>query len=647
MSLAYRKEIDGLRTVAVLPVIFFHAGFSWFSGGFVGVDIFFVISGYLITSIIAKSLKDGTFSFKEFYVRRARRILPALFLVMLASIVIAWHVLLPEEMKSFSKSLIYVTLYASNFLFHQESGYFDLAAESKPLLHTWSLSIEEQFYLFFPLLMLGIWRWGQTNVRVIVFVLMIVSFLLAIFNNTNHPSASFYLIHTRAWELLAGSLLALYMKDSEQINISPSVKQVLSLSGFALIALSIFTFDKYTPFPGTYTLVPVLGTCLIILCANPHNWIGQLLSLRLLVGIGLISYSLYLWHQPIFVFLRQSQLEELGTNTYLLAIGLVFLLSYLSWRYVEMPIRKTHVSRKYILGALLGFSLLFIILGIYGNQKKGFHDRFNLPPEIERIISDSSYMGCDSAKTEAPCHVGHIKRERTDILIVGDSHSGVILPAFDLVGKNNGLKISRIGGGGCPPLLGVYLLKGHNHPAHCADLAKKQLDFASSQKVSHVIMIAYWNTYVNDANLGSDPQAKRSQSSSLNAFKAGLEKTIHAYEGLGIKVSVMYQVPEQIMSPKQIYYLLYQKDRGQEVMTNILNKYSITKAQHLSAQQLARELIAEKTSNIINVDEALCHDQICLAGTAVTPFYRDKNHVSKPGAALITPILERQLKTKY
>lgn len=358
----YRKEIDGLRSIAVIPVILFHAGFEWLSGGYIGVDVFFVISGFLITSIILKELDAGTFTITNFYERRARRILPALFLILLVTLPFAWVWLLPYELKDFGKSIIAVNLFSSNILFWLESNYFAAAAESIPLLHTWTLAVEEQFYIIFPLFMMLFWGLGKRGLALFVAILALLSLGLSEWGWREFPEANFYLLPTRAWELMIGSLVAFYLQNKNQPQ--GFVNHWASFLGLALIIVPMFIFDKGTPFPSMYALAPTVGTALIILYTTPDTLVYRLLSIRFMVGIGLISYSAYLWHQPLFVFARLISLEE--PSLWLMgALSIVALgLSYLSWRFVEAPFRnKQRFSRKFIFVGSFVISLAFIAIG--------------------------------------------------------------------------------------------------------------------------------------------------------------------------------------------------------------------------------------------------------------------------------------------
>ena len=344
----YRSEIDGLRALAVVPVILFHAGFDWFAGGFVGVDVFFVISGYLITTIIINELAEDNFTIANFYERRARRILPALFFVMLVCLPFALIILPPASLKMFGQSLIATSSFLSNILFWQQSGYFDTSSELKPLLHTWSLAVEEQYYIFFPLFLLATWKLGIRWIVIILSVLFVASLGVAQWGAINIPNAAFFLLPTRGWELLIGVFLAFYLNKFSYLK-SFAVNQALSFAGFMMIGYSIVVFDETTPFPGFYALLPTVGTGLLILSAVPKTVVHKLLSLSPFVGIGLISYSAYLWHQPILAFTRGISLEETSYCYLIVSCLSSLVLGYISWRWIEKPFRnRKRITRKVI-----------------------------------------------------------------------------------------------------------------------------------------------------------------------------------------------------------------------------------------------------------------------------------------------------------
>lgn len=356
----YRPEIDGLRAIAVLSVIFFHAGFQYFPGGYVGVDVFFVISGYLITSIIIKENDLGSFSIKKFYLRRARRILPALFVVILVCFFSGIFILTPEQFRMLSQTIISVVLFLSNILFFFTTGYFSTSSNQIPMLHTWSLSVEEQFYIIFPLFLFLCWKYKVSNLFYILVLISVFSFFLAEYLFRVYPTGIFYLPITRAWEILAGSICALILSRKGIIN-----NELYALAGLLMIISSVFIFDEKTRWPSFYTLLPVIGTMLYVLNAHRNTLVAKLFSFKIIVGIGLVSYSAYLWHHPLFAFAHMKSLNE---PTFPLMFGLIllsFLFSYLSWRYVETPCREISVvpTKKIV---FYFFSASIFILAISG-----------------------------------------------------------------------------------------------------------------------------------------------------------------------------------------------------------------------------------------------------------------------------------------
>lgn len=464
----YRREIDGLRALAVIPVIFFHAGFEIFQGGFVGVDVFFVISGYLITSIILTEKQAGTFSLINFYERRARRILPALFFVMTATIPMAWIWLLPQDMKDFSQSLLAVSTFSSNILFWLESGYFDTAAELKPLLHTWSLAVEEQFYMLFPLLLMLTWRLGTKWIVLLLTCIAIASLIAAHWGAYNLPGATFYLLITRAWELLIGSLLAFHMMHRDINSYNSPFNQTASFIGLALILFSVFAYSKSTPFPSLYALAPTIGTGLIILYSTQTTFVGQLLGSKIFVGIGLISYSAYLWHQPLFVFARHNSLTTPNASTMLILSLTAIFIAYISWKYVERPFRnKTIIKRKPIfLMATLG-SCLFFTIGAAGHFSNGFESIYSatLDERQQKILATEKtregYKTLQKENFSCHFHTVDITTSMTKkfsecyethgeaIIILGDSHAVDLFNAISL--NSDHPFIVGISKGGCRP----------------------------------------------------------------------------------------------------------------------------------------------------------------------------------------------------
>jgi peptidoglycan/LPS O-acetylase OafA/YrhL len=385
----YRSEIDGLRTVAVIPVILFHAGFEVFSGGFVGVDVFFVLSGYLITSIIAGEMAQGRFSIARFYERRARRILPALYFVMLATLPVAFHLMLPDEFAEFCRTFMSVIVFASNIYFWRTTNYFARSAEENPLLHTWSLAVEEQYYMLFPLALLLLWRFRARGAFWGVAMLTVASLAVAEIGWRTAPVPNFFLLPSRAWELGIGALAALHLLRIGPDAPTPRHAGLLSAIGLAMVIASVFIYSPSTPFPSVYALVPTVGTVLVILYGRSDASAGRLLSLRPIVFLGLISYSAYLWHQPLFAFARLTTFGPPGPVLMLGLSALSLVLATLSWRYVERPFRdRARIPGPAILRYSLGASAALLLIGAVAPMLARIDTRY--PPEM-RQFTDVTY----------------------------------------------------------------------------------------------------------------------------------------------------------------------------------------------------------------------------------------------------------------
>ncbi len=356
----YRKEIDGLRAIAILPVIWIHAGLPYITGGFLGVDVFFVISGFLITSILMKELEGNKFSLIRFYERRARRILPALLVVIaITSIIVPFVSQHPKFISDYGASVFSTGLFVSNIYFWQTSGYFGSTSELSPMLHTWSLAVEEQYYIFFPLLLMFVFPHGRNKVIATICLISVCSLVIAEWGAINSSIANFYLLPSRAWELLAGALAAIFNSNTILMHIRSKYSSLLSVMGLALILFSYYVFTPSTLHPTSYTILPVMGAVLVLLFAEQNNIVGKVLSFSFLNFIGLISYSLYLWHQPVLALMKKTYSIHLEPIQTLIAIILIFSLSYLSWKYVENPFRN---KEKYTQKKVLKFSILSIFI---------------------------------------------------------------------------------------------------------------------------------------------------------------------------------------------------------------------------------------------------------------------------------------------
>ena len=438
MKFTYRPEIDGLRAIAVVGVIIYHAqvkilGYQIFKGGFIGVDIFFVISGYLITSIILNELlTNGSFSFKYFYERRIRRILPVLLFVMLLSLPFAWIYLFPSGIIDFSKSILYSIGFGSNFYFHYSGQeYGNLDGLFKPFLHTWSLSVEEQYYILFPIILLFTYKYIRKYSIHILILGFISSLLLADLTSKNYSSVSFYFLHTRMWELLAGSLLAYLESKIGRNSKFKTLNLLLPFVGLILIGHSFLFFYDGMDHPSFYTLLPIVGVCLIIWFSNSYEFFTKILSTRLFVGTGLISYSLYLWHYPIFSFVKINGMVSGNIMGKLTLIPIIIFLSVFSYYLIEKPFRNKKFSFKkvlffcfFILLILLAFNLLVI-------EKNGFPKRFEKLKKININYNPDNFSLAETRMGNLDLSK-KFNTKNFNILVVGDSFAEDLFNALNL-----------------------------------------------------------------------------------------------------------------------------------------------------------------------------------------------------------------------
>jgi peptidoglycan/LPS O-acetylase OafA/YrhL len=650
----YRREIDGLRAVAVLPVIFFHAGFEAFGGGFVGVDVFFVISGYLITTIILAEKEKGTFSLVNFYERRARRILPALFFVMICCLPFAWFWLMPDQLEEFSKSLLYISSFISNFLFWKKSGYFDTAAELKPLLHTWSLAVEEQYYMLFPLFLMLLWKLRKRWMVGSLFVVAVASLALAQWGAYHRPAATFYLLPARFWELAIGALISFYFYyKKNNVNIitaNKTVNETLSLVGISMICYSIIAFDKSTPFPSFYALFPTIGTGLIIVFTNSKTFVGRFLGTKVMVGIGLISYSAYLWHNPLFVFARHQSLTEPSTTILIVMSALSIVLAYFSWRYIEIPFRnKDRFKRKNIFSYSLVGSVAFIAIGMIGYKNDGFVDRFNIQQSIlDSFSSNSLCKDFDENHNgegwgDKYCTVGSNAEDALRAAVFGDSHAAAILPAFDIAGKKSNYAVVSMALGGCPPLFGVDVARGNFEPGVCEDLSLRQYEYVKNNDIKKVFLVSRWSLYT-DGEYGkkkknffliSNNENNMTRESSRLNFESSLKKTIKNYEELGVEVNIVLQIPQQDKNPKYAYMKMESFPGGEK--EKFLRFNSLSEKKHHELQKYNRDIFKffGDTIKSLSLDELFCNDGKCLLGSVMQSYYVDLDHMSIVGSELV------------
>lgn len=503
----YRPEIDGLRALAVLAVVFYHAGFG-LPGGFVGVDVFFVISGYLITSLIIKDLEAGKFSMIDFWARRARRILPALFVVVMVTLAVGWVVLLPSDFRELGLSAAWQSVFSANFFFWRNTGYFGGVADEKPLLHTWSLAVEEQFYLFIPLVLLGVFHFTSTRKRRILLGLIVtgvfVSLITSAVTIAMQPSAAFYLLPTRAWELLFGSFVALLPSSARQGGMK---SELMCWVGLALIVVPCFAYTEQTPFPGLAAVPPCLGSLLFIRFGNRDRdgrqaTVARIFSARPLVFTGLISYSFYLWHWPLLAYGHYlCPFREVPWPYRIGLVALSFGMAILSWKFVETPfrLRRFFQSDRRILSlGTVGLATI-LLSGMAISLLDGVPDRWS--EAALKIDWARSNIGFRSELTPDDLKQGKVPRigVRSDdapisVVIWGDSHAMAAVPAIDTWLQENNLSGRVVTRSSTPPLLG-YSKTNKWHTIPNEEFSESALRYFNNSDASVVLLVANWEGF--------------------------------------------------------------------------------------------------------------------------------------------------------
>ena len=643
----YRAEIDGLRALAVVPVILFHAGFEWFGGGFVGVDVFFVISGYLIGNIVFVEMMDGKFSLVNFYERRARRILPALFLVMSVCVPFGWMWLNPTDLKDFGQSLLAVVTFSSNILFWWESGYFGAAQELRPLLHTWSLAVEEQYYIFFPLFLILTWRLGTKWIVGLLSLIFMLSLGISEWGASHKPMAAFYFLPGRVWELLMGFFVAIYLQYKPRPKAN-SISQIFGIFGLGMILYSIVFFDEHTLFPGFHALVPTIGTGLIILFAVPKTLIHRVLSIKLAVGIGLISYGAYLWHQPLLAFARHRFLGEVSASLLISLCVASFLIAWLTWYFVEKPFRdRKIISRRFVfVFSSLGI-FVFSSLGILLHLEEGYKHRAGFSDDLSNSFSRPSLGECfdtpfNHLSKSWGCYLGE-KKPKVDFVLFGDSHSLSLRMLVNDMASKRGISVFFTGSSGCVPFIGVYPDREDIYENNCYLLNQRVYEFANKNEVKGIILSARWSYYtLGDYSLGggqliSDkPYGPFSLEHSIDTFSKAFNITVDKYALSDIPIHLITQNPHQKYSPESAYFSV-SKGYGS------LDSLSIERSQFENLNAIPLAVFKERRDEIdlAIITDVFCGDEICPIGDQYKSYYYDDDHLSSYGALKLTGIIER------
>ena len=614
-QIAYRQDIDGLRAISVIAVVISHAFPALFAGGFIGVDIFFVISGFLISAILIKDLKTGTFSLRHFYTRRMIRIFPALIAVLIFCLAFGWLALLADEYTLLAKHTLAGSAFIPNLIFWSEASYFDIAAQAKPLLHLWSLGIEEQFYLAWPLMLLLLWR-TRTNLSLTIATLAALSFTLNMYQAAHNPTADFYSPLSRLWELLAGAMLAC---TADKWKPSIATSNAMSLVGALLIATGLATITSASVFPGALALLPVIGAALLI-AAGPRGLINRTaLSSRLLVGIGLISYPLYLWHWPLLSFTRIIESATPPLETRILLVILAFALAWATYRFIEKPMRFGRIKPTIAVISLAATMILVAIAALTIQANDGFPSRTGANPATiypgdlgrdpyiaylnkhfyrcadEKLRNLSPYdpgangYRCFQSKASGP----------VDMLLMGDSHAEHLLPGLSEQFKN----------------LNVASFIHIDIPVIDSEKFKEAFAIALADKnIKTVIISAAWESKI---------------APSLDNLQTRLKNTFDAFSHSGKKLYVFDDIPSFPFDSEKCKYGRRFSGNGQTCSSDL--------AEHLNRRKHYYDILQSAVTEsgyptLIQTYKYFCNEKSCSMVQDGSLLYRDSNHLTISGS---------------
>jgi peptidoglycan/LPS O-acetylase OafA/YrhL len=635
----YRPDIDGLRALAVVPVIIFHAGATWLPGGFVGVDIFFVISGYLISSIILREVTAGEFSFVRFYERRLRRIIPALLVVLIVTVAVFQVISLPDQAEDTAKSGIAALLSVSNFYFWRTSGYFSPAVEFMPLVHTWSLAVEEQFYLVFPIALMGIWKL-RLPVKWMFALGTLAAFALSYWLSIEMPAVAYYLLPARAWELAIGGVLAAGVVPALK---GPAMREAAPALGVGLIVFALFYIRGDMIFPGWVALLPCLGAAMVI-HAGGDSWVARnILGARPIVFVGLLSYSLYLWHWPVLTALRiRTANMQLDPPVALGAIAVTFLLAWASWRFVEKPFRNRQAVPERLMlwqvgtasAAVLAVSGLAILMN-------GFPARLDDSSRMALAAStdiDPLRVRCSTLDERTGCRFGRADGPVT-YAIIGDSHAAAIRPGVEASGLMGNAAGTLYWSTSCPMLHDANLL---NQPtgAGCASFKAELWTLVKQNRdLIAVVLAGRWPYQIT----GSFPEAggsqrawlvdqesrTRSEDENERVFIRSLGRTLDQLAALNLDVIIIGSIPEPGFDvPHTVALARY---NGISAPRGVLRS-EVERRAGAADVILARVAAGRPNVRVLSIWDDFCDGKWCQIERNGVPIYSDDDHLSFSGA---------------
>jgi len=610
----YRREIDGLRAVAVIIVLLFHAGIT--QGGYIGVDVFFLISGYLITNLILINIKSNSFSISYFYEKRIRRILPALFFVILIYSPFAFYEMTSDQLKNFGQSIIAALLFISNILFLATDEYFAISSDYIPLLHTWSLSVEAQFYLLYPVFLLLMWRLAKQYLVIAIITLIIISLILAELMSNRYPMANFYLPFSRIWELMLGALIA-YVESSNGRSNNRILTMIMPSLGLIAIILSALLFHDEISHPSIITTIPIIGAAMIVWFGGKNDLCSNILASKPFVAIGLLSYSIYLWHQPILVYLRLNNAGQLSYIAKYTFLPMTVFVSYISWKYIEQPFHDAKItSRKFIFYSLtiMGATLLAIGLIFYNRMlvKTESFDSVAVSLKREAIHQDCTYKHTTAEDEKWFCKLSD-SNQTPSFALIGDSHAEALINTVEKIAIANNIHGIATTLRACTPLL-YYNMPNY---AECKLMNEKMFGYINKHQIKTVLIVAKWVGYHRDS-------------------LSSLVKTIQAYNDIGVHVIIMQQVPKQEKDPMIIYKKIFSKPLDEK--EKYLRKSSVSRNKYLNKQKVFTEKLNNLNKShltILDFTDQFCDHEVCLIGTLDKSYYFDDNHLSQYGTALL------------
>jgi peptidoglycan/LPS O-acetylase OafA/YrhL len=648
-SALYRPDIDGLRALAVVPVILFHAGMPWVPGGFAGVDVFFVISGFLITSILQREIRAGTFSFRRFYERRARRIIPALLVMMLVTVAVFQLIALPEQAEGAARSALAALVSVSNIHFWLISGYFAPATEFMPLLHTWSLGVEEQFYIVFPIVLLWLVRKVPRPSGLLI-AGTVLAFAASLYLSIAKPSVAYFLLPARAWELAIGAVLASGAIPELR---HPLARDIIALAGVAAVLASFVVIRSDTIFPGWAALMPCLGTAGLI-HAGPSTWVARRwLASRVMVAGGLVSYSAYLWHWPVLATARVLTVESaLPPVPLAVALATTGALSWLSWRFVEGPLRSAkRVAGPRALRLLLGGAVTLTLLCGASILARGFPGR--LDDASRAVLRDAATpsrqaLACGVAVLDATaCKIGNAGTAASYALI-GDSHALALAPAMEGTRFGIGRAGTLAWSGACPLLEGA-VLRNHPESRQCTEFKRAVLAWLkASPQITRVFLAGRWPFAMTGAlpeaggsfrfRLVDNQTTDASEEETRRVFIRSLQRTVRSLTAMGKEVYVVGSVPEQGFDVPRTIALSRYLNRADPL--GVLRGTVAARA-GAADSLIARSLAGAQQVRVITLWSALCPGARCEIARDGAPLYSDDDHLSIRGAVqLVTPVLD-------